>query len=77
MEKIYVESQCSDDKLRNLSVELEGITLSIYGEYFNDDDIDEIYVLLPPQIEKVKELMKNDEMSGSPDEVLRKIHIIV
>ena len=77
VEKIYIESQCSDDKLRNLSVELEGMTLSFYGEYWNDDDVDEMYVLIPPQIEKVKNLMHLEADSGSPDEVLRMLYKIV
>ena len=77
IETVYIESQCGDDKLRNLSIELEDETIDVYGEYFNDNDIEETYSLTPDVMVKVKSWMKKVKDCCSPDEALNQLHKIV
>lgn len=111
--QLYIESECSDDKMRSVMVEVgtynnqsfcgkmtnvfDGETewglpvryeyetneplehfcyVSIYGSYFNDDDIDEECYFDRKDMEKVSKFLKFCLKSSSPDEIVKEFEKI-
>ena len=93
--KIYIESQCGDDKIRYIDVRIgtwnnrifkDGYEtndplekfcyVSVYGEKFNDDDVDVEYYFDRKDMPKITKWLKNCLESTSPDEVVDELEKI-
>lgn len=102
--QLYIESECSDDKMRSVMVEIGTYNnqtfggeitnnktdfpvryeyetnkpfekfcyVSIYGSYFNDDDIDAEFYFDRKDMEQVSKLLNYCLKSSSPDEIVEK-----